>query len=179
MGMRRKPEPSKILALAVCLAALLVVGFLWFADHYTVTYSYEEIRDHLFVVEDENTVRIELRDFYAAPNIAGARTREEAYPTHRPDLQAGICYHYMDRPITVTVSLWDSWFMEKEAVCTPHITVFRRDGSRPTVESGGICVAENGEKLKVVGTFVSRLYYADADGTKHLLYTFHEPAEPW
>lgn len=170
---------KKIICISVLMLIGLGIGILWFADHYTIKYTYDEIKEHLFVIEDEDTVYIELRDFYFAPNIAGAKSREETYPTHRSDYEAGVCYHYMDRPITVTISLWDSWFMEKGVTCKPHITVFNHDGSRPTVSSTGICFAENGDKLKIIENCVSRLYYVDPDGTKYLLYTFNEPAEPW
>ena len=171
---------------------LLIIGgicaglvFLFFAFRYlaeeviTVTFDYEDVKDHLFVVEEDGIIYVEFRDFYDKTVFTTPMSKEMQNLTHQRDEEAGVCYHYADESFRLYIFLWDYWFADRHTTFRLDSLSYYPDGkSANTLRSEGICKDEFGDKTPYLGGYCTAVYYVGKDDTKHLLHFFREPGEP-
>lgn len=170
-----------VIAIGGVVALLLLYwGFRYMAEEViTVTFDYEDVKDHLSVVEEDGIIYFEFTDFYDKIILTSVVGKDMQNLTHKRDEDAGVCYHYADDSFRLYIYLWDYWFADRHVTFRHSSLAYYPDGkSVSSLRSEGICKDEFGDKTPYIGGFCTGVYYVGKDGTKNLLYSFNEPGEP-
>ena len=161
-------------------AVLLFVGFRHLAEEViTVTFDYEDVRDHMFVVEENGRIYVEFRDFYDKTVFTTPVSPEMQNLTHRYQESEGVCYHYADQSFRLYIFLWDYWFADRHTTFRPESLSYYPNGKAVmTLRSEGICKDEFGDKSPYLGGYCTAIYYVGKDDTKYPIHIFCEPGVP-